>query len=715
MKLTRRDILKLAAGSAVGIMVTPLPWKMLDDSAIWSQNWPWIPQPPRGETTFKTATCALCPSGCGVRARCVQGTPVRLSGLPWHPYGKGALCPVGLAGHHLPYHPLRVLHPLKRVSSRSGVESTTITSDEAFSLAASAIKQAVRDGAVAILDMRPGRSISSTYASFLSALGGGMVVLPPAVEDGMQRTASAIAGDGAQFGLDLEHAGMIVSFGTPLFDGWGTPGRMAALAASHTSTERPSILAVSPLCSQTAQIATPWLPIKPGTETAMALGIAHVILRDQLVDAKAFTADKRFDEFSSLAREFAPERVSTLTGIPAERIVEVAHMMCANRPTLVLGGGDAASGPLGNAEQSCLVALNAMLGSIDAVGGLVSRGALPAVSGMESNAVKTLDLQDVPNHSISVLIVDGAENGNALPWPILESKLTNERATVISFASTLTGLTRQAGIVIPSPAPYESIEELVTPPDAPVASYAISTPLFSKREGSVEPGDSIAGIAGVLGLSLAVAPIATAVKTRCNALLSTHRGSVVGESGPVPAVSLVSSDQLFEQLSAGAVWMDEPSKRSTALRNISFFPEAQSITAIRAAAEGRASGNDGNVIVIPVGWKNASATGQLSPVLSKLYQESDLRASSGMLLVNPATARQCGVADGEQAMIRVGNAMASGTIHEDPSAMPGVVVVPVGPDPEVLGVRTKDVQPATLLCHSNDCSWRIARATLVRG
>jgi hypothetical protein len=47
MKLTRRDLLWGAAGTA-GLLVTPVPWKLLDDVSIWSQNWPWIPQPARG-------------------------------------------------------------------------------------------------------------------------------------------------------------------------------------------------------------------------------------------------------------------------------------------------------------------------------------------------------------------------------------------------------------------------------------------------------------------------------------------------------------------------------------------------------------------------------------------------------------------------------------------------------------------------------------------
>src|ERR1019366_1152327 len=72
MKLTRRDLLWGVAGTA-GLLVTPVPWKLLDDLSIWSQNWPWIPQPAHGPVEVKQSFCTLCPHGCGAHQ------------LNWHP------------------------------------------------------------------------------------------------------------------------------------------------------------------------------------------------------------------------------------------------------------------------------------------------------------------------------------------------------------------------------------------------------------------------------------------------------------------------------------------------------------------------------------------------------------------------------------------------------------------------------------------------------
>src|SRR5579862_8722508 len=71
MGLTRRDFFTLGLGAAAAIPLTPMPWKLLDDTAKWSQNWSWIPRPPRGERSIRYGTCTLCPAGCGMQVRCV--------------------------------------------------------------------------------------------------------------------------------------------------------------------------------------------------------------------------------------------------------------------------------------------------------------------------------------------------------------------------------------------------------------------------------------------------------------------------------------------------------------------------------------------------------------------------------------------------------------------------------------------------------------------
>src|SRR5450755_3603355 len=142
----RRDIFKFAGGAMAGALFTPAPWRLLTDTALWSENWPGIPRPARGEIRTRFTHCALCPAGCAVRARCVGEQPVSLAGV------RGGLCPFGLTAHHLPYHPARL--------KQGRIEE-----------AAAAASRYGTDG-LAVLDLNPGRTVSWTYRRAMASMKG---------------------------------------------------------------------------------------------------------------------------------------------------------------------------------------------------------------------------------------------------------------------------------------------------------------------------------------------------------------------------------------------------------------------------------------------------------------------------------------------------------------------------------------------------------------
>ena len=118
MKIDRRSFLSFVIGGAAGTALSPLPWKLTDDFAIWSQNWPWTPVPPNGEVFYVNSACMLCPGGCGITVRKVENRAVKIEGMKDHPVNDGGICPMGVSGLQLLYGPGRVQGPLRRVGSR---------------------------------------------------------------------------------------------------------------------------------------------------------------------------------------------------------------------------------------------------------------------------------------------------------------------------------------------------------------------------------------------------------------------------------------------------------------------------------------------------------------------------------------------------------------------------------------------------------------------
>ncbi len=94
MGIDRRGFLKFAVGAVVGLHLTPIPWKLMDDIAIWTQNWPWVPDPNGGAISYRNVSGGLSDCGCGLRVRLVDNKrAVLMAGNPDHPLSQGGVCP----------------------------------------------------------------------------------------------------------------------------------------------------------------------------------------------------------------------------------------------------------------------------------------------------------------------------------------------------------------------------------------------------------------------------------------------------------------------------------------------------------------------------------------------------------------------------------------------------------------------------------------------
>ncbi len=361
MTSTRRDLFKFAGGAAVGALSTPAPWRLLTDTALWSETWPGVPRPVRGEIRSRYTNCSLCDAGCAVRARCVGDRPVALMGLPEHPFTRGALCPFGLAGHHLPYVPGR----LKQGAVR---QATAAVWD--------AMARCGANERIAVLDLRPGRTASWTYRRALAEWKNGSYLSP----------ARTLGGNVA---VNLGSAKTVLSFGAPVLDGWGTPGNVIAARDGFRLIQAETVE------SRTAAMADEWLPIRPGSETALAQAIFHALANEPLHGA------------------------ALETGLAEERIQAVARELADNGPALILD----------SEQRHETMGLNEILGSLGRT--IVTRREAPVPDAWKK-AVAATDLDGVPDASIRVLLIDESGPGPYVPWSAIEQKLVADNPVVIT-------------------------------------------------------------------------------------------------------------------------------------------------------------------------------------------------------------------------------------------------------------------------------------------
>jgi len=331
MKPTRRDVLALGGGAVASVFFTPIPWKLLDDASIWTQNWPWIPQPVKGPVEWKESACALCPASCGLRVKMAGGYAVGLSGKD------GALCALGYGAHQMNWHPQRLT-----VVRHNGQPSTWAAAEAAF-------QKACAEGPVAIVDGRAGRGASQVYRQFAEKTPGALYAVVRTPEEEALRPLAAIAGVPVErLGYDLENTKLVLSLSAPLLEGWGGPQRVQRLWPAMQIIQAETELSRTGIC------ASRRVQINPGSEAMLAMAVAHVLL-----DEKLATGPR---PATSLAE------AATLAGVELDEVQGLARNLAAQRPSVVIAAR----------PEPAVAALNVLLGAVGAKGGIIARSGAPA-------------------------------------------------------------------------------------------------------------------------------------------------------------------------------------------------------------------------------------------------------------------------------------------------------------------------------------------------
>ena len=398
IEFNRRNFIKLMVGGAMGTTLSPLPWKLTDDIAIFTQTLPWLPVPPVGEFSHANTVCQLCPGGCGIEVRKVDDRAVKIEGRTDYPVNPGGICPLGAGGLQLLYNEnVRFIGPMKRIGPRASGQFKNISWDEALQELSDRIKglrQRGKPEALVAVDGHPVRSsMGLLIQRLLEAIGSPNYFGMPTAEDTYAMVNKLMMGSEGPMAYDLENADFILSFGAGLIEGWGSPGRMInawGVWREDPLKEKTKIAQIESRASNTASKADQWVAPLPGTEAALALGIAHVMVKEGLYDSnfvknhafgfENWTAANGKDHmgFKDLVlQKYSPVDVAKITGVAYEEIASLARAFAkAKSPIALCGKG---KGNLNGSlfEFMAVQGLNALVGNINKPGGVLVHDPLP--------------------------------------------------------------------------------------------------------------------------------------------------------------------------------------------------------------------------------------------------------------------------------------------------------------------------------------------------
>lgn len=333
-----------------------------------------------GPQTIRT-TCRACGhGGCGVFAVVEDGRLVGLEPDRAHPVSKGYTCKKAHSYVELQYHPERLLHPLRRTGGRGEGGWQEIPWDEALGLVAERLNTIkAESGAESVVF---GHGTGRDFHRFLyrvSNLFGSPNVLTPGHMCYLPRIAiSKLLGmEIPMCDYDAEPRCVVA---------WGSnhlisnPDESKGINLAKALQKGAKLIVVDPRRNRLTEKADLWLQLRPGTDAALALGMLHVIVEEELYDrdfVERWTTG--FEQLHGRLREYPPSRVEEITWVPAEQVVEAARLYARTKPAALQWGVGVEQSINCIDSDRALIYLVALTGNLDVPGGNVIFGLPPVL------------------------------------------------------------------------------------------------------------------------------------------------------------------------------------------------------------------------------------------------------------------------------------------------------------------------------------------------
>ena len=649
----------------------------------------------------------------------------------------------------------------------------------------SEIRERQEPHTVAMISGRTNDLTARLAGRFMEAYGSPNLIGMPTLKVSKSLAENAQFGKTDSIGYDLENSKYILSFGCGLIEGWGSPVRSIKAFSSWRGDKKAKLVQIDNQATLTASKADEWIAVIPGTEGALALGLAQVMVEKGLYD-KDFVAENcfGFDEFAAvLAKDYTTKEVSAITGVSAEVIVKLAEEFAAAEGAVALSGKGTGAMPTPVYELMSVMALNALKGNINKKGGVIVRKDLPLKEWPEfqldsvaedGNSAPRLDLAQTAKYRLTGSIlsefVESVNSGRFYPVSMLILDRANpdyfgadpgafRRALdkiplVVSLSNMADDSSIHADIILPDTSNYEGPVDVINPPDLPYPLFGAAEAVIDKTPFDCRPAaDTLIALAQEIGGSVAEAMPFNShgemIKYSAEGLAESGRGKVVDPEGDVPGWEFAAeievseygeTEEFMAALRTGLFWydpafeygdlagaFDTPSQKfefvsqnlMTALNDfIKDHGERDALTALGVTKgieqlgiphfesympEGHESKFP--LLMVPAEqFKLVTDYKGNAPYLTKLLEDTTLKKNNLVVHINPHTAEDLHLKDGDLAWLRTAKGRQDVQVFLFEGARPGVVYAPIGLGHSGFGIylRGKGVNPMQICQKATD-------------
>ncbi|MCX6013160.1 MAG: molybdopterin-dependent oxidoreductase [Chloroflexi bacterium] len=292
---------------------------------------------------WKKSLCGICPAGCWVEVRLENGKLTDIRSDSSHTLG--TICKRGQYAAEIVYSEHRLKYPMKRVGPKGSYIFERITWDAAYRIIADKLNSIKKESGPETVAIYTGRgaqelSLCDMYQPKGIAVSSASNILFPFGSPNttgvgalcyvsLHMIAPHVTMGRMQINMfsDIENAEIIVVWGTNP----STDSPPADMQRIETAAKRGAdIIVIDPRRTETViQNNAQWVPIRPGTDGALALSMIEVMIEEDLYDEDfAENWCHGFDDLRIYVQHFQPEVVEKITGVPAATIRDITHRIC---------------------------------------------------------------------------------------------------------------------------------------------------------------------------------------------------------------------------------------------------------------------------------------------------------------------------------------------------------------------------------------------------